>query len=95
MENRKQKRQSIALLSVLAGIAYIYLVSIDYINHWDSFANSFMEGYHASAEGGEDKLPDESYLSGAEWLFMGLIALLIANILKRSVELKEESDLTI
>ena len=35
------------------------------------------------------------YLSGAEWLFMGLIALLIANILKRSVELKEESDLTI
>jgi Protein of unknown function (DUF2975). len=36
-----------------------------------------------------------AFLSGAEWLFMGLIALLIANILKRSVELKEEQELTI
>jgi hypothetical protein len=35
------------------------------------------------------------YLSGAEWLFLGLITLLLANILKRSVEYKEEQDLTI
>lgn len=228
MENRNRKKRSIALLSVLAGIAYIYLISIDFINHWDSHMNSFAEGYRSSAEGREGRIPDESfslllnsenieyyysdsllnlknnrympakfqivdvkyhfednkelrqvlkyratifiivflllllfiavpiyfykiigafykdhifnhtnvrrlkivgsllliiyglqlifditlygyqrslidithytlsiYLSGAEWLFMGLIALLIANILKRSVEMKEESDLTI
>lgn len=35
------------------------------------------------------------HLSGAEWLFMGLSTLLIAQILKRSVELKEEQELTI
>lgn len=66
MENSKSNRKTIVLLSVLADIAYLYLISIDFIN-----------------------------LSGAEWLFMGLITLLIANILKRSVEYKEEQDLTI
>ena len=35
------------------------------------------------------------YLSGAEWLFMGLVSILIASVLKRSVEIKEEQDLTI
>ena len=35
------------------------------------------------------------HISGVEWLFMGLITLLIAMILKRSVEIKEEQDLTI
>ncbi|MDD2931300.1 MAG: DUF2975 domain-containing protein [Fermentimonas sp.] len=35
------------------------------------------------------------YFSNAEWVFMGLITLLIASVLKRSVEMKEEQDLTI
>lgn len=72
--NKEQKKRFIALWSVLAGIAYIYLTSVDYINHRDAFANSFL------VPGG---------------FFMGLIALLIAHMLKRSVKLNEESDLTI
>lgn len=61
MENRNSKKRSIALLSLLAGIAYIYLVSIDFINQWDSHLNSFSEGYRASAEGIDGGMPDESF----------------------------------
>ena len=50
MENSKSNRKSIALLSLLAGIAYLYLISIDFINSWDAIASSFVEGYRA-AEG--------------------------------------------
>jgi hypothetical protein len=49
MENRNLKNRSIALLSILAGIAYLYLISIDFINHWDSNINSFRQGYNASS----------------------------------------------
>ncbi len=61
MENRNKKKRPIALLSVLAGIAYLYLISIDFINHWDSFANSFMEGYNASSEGRVGQLNSQSF----------------------------------
>lgn len=61
MENSKSNRKSIALLSLLAGIAYIYLISIDFINSWDAIANSFAEGYRASAEGREGAMPDETF----------------------------------
>lgn len=61
MENSKSNRKSIALLSLLAGIAYLYLISIDFINSWDAIANSFVEGYRASAEGREGMLPDETF----------------------------------
>lgn len=62
MRTGVNKRGSIALLSVLAGIAYVYLVGIDFINHWDDHANSFREGYNASARGRTGLLPQESFL---------------------------------
>jgi hypothetical protein len=228
MKNVSNTSRSIAIISVLAGIAYLYLISVDFINNWDSSVNSFMQGYNESSmrrvnETPKDlfslhlsakdlqhyytdslmnlktntflpvkyqnvevsyqfndtydrgmqlkyrviffiivfvlfilliavpvyffriigafykndifsyinvkilnilgvllviifalgitldivsfnyqksliEIPNYSlsiYLSGAEWLFMGLISLLIASILKRSVEMKEEQDLTI
>lgn len=57
-----KKRGAIALLSVLVGIAYVYLVGIDFINHWDDHANSFRQGYNASARERNGQLPEESFL---------------------------------
>ena len=61
MEKSKSNRKSIALLSVLAGIAYLYLISIDFINNWDAVANSFMQGYHESSKIMDEQMPDETF----------------------------------
>jgi hypothetical protein len=61
MENNKKRKTSIALLSVLAGIAYIYLIGIDVINSWDSHANSFIQGYNEGSGRRNHLLPNETF----------------------------------
>lgn len=62
METRNKRRSTVALLSVLVGVAYLYLISIDLINTWDEHRNSFLQGYKASARERTDLLPEEPFM---------------------------------
>ncbi|MDD4777773.1 MAG: DUF2975 domain-containing protein [Fermentimonas sp.] len=61
MKNRNKNSKYIAFISVLAGIAYLYLISIDFINDWDSSVNSFWQGYNASAKARTNELKESPF----------------------------------
>ena len=61
MKNVSNKSRSIAIISVLAGIAYLYLISIEFINNWDSSVNSFWQGYNDSSQKRVNEIYEEPF----------------------------------
>jgi len=61
MEENKKRKTSIALLAVLGGITYLYLIGIDLVNNWDSHANSFIQGYNAGSRQRTNLLSNETF----------------------------------